>query len=118
MATNDQSSILPVVFNFGLQSIRTIDQNGEIWFVASDVCAALDIANPTQAVGRLDEDERSMFNIGQGNTLCSNEGIGAARGNPNTNIISESGLYSLVMGSRKAEAKQFKRWVTHDVLPA
>ena len=97
------TSNLPVVFNFGTQSIRTIDQDGEIWFVASDVCTALDIANPTQAVGRLDDDERSMFNIGR---------------QGDAHIISESGLYSLVMSSRKAEAKQFKRWVTHDVLPA
>ena len=116
MATNDKSSP-PVVFNFGSQSIRTIDRDGEIWFVASDVCSALEIANPTQAVGRLDDDERAMVNLGQGNTLCSTEGIPGARGNPNTNIISESGLYSLVMSSRKAEAKQFKRWVTHEVLP-
>lgn len=109
---------LPVVFNFGNQSIRTIDQDGEVWFVASDVCDALELSNPTAAISRLDDDERSMFNIGQGNTLNSNEGIPGARGNPNTNIINESGLYSLVMGSRKAEAKAFKRWVTHDVLPA
>lgn len=103
-------SNLPVVFNFGTQSIRTIDQNGEIWFVAGDICAALDIANPRQAVGRLDDDER--------NTVCLTDGIQPTAGNPNTNIINESGLYSLVMSSRKSEAKQFKRWVTHEVLPA
>lgn len=118
MATKDQSTNLPVVFNFGNLSIRTIDRDGEIWFVASDVCDALELSNPSAAISRLDDDERSMFNIGQGNTLSSNEGIAGARGNPNTNIISESGLYSLVMSSRKAEAKQFKRWVTHEVLPA
>lgn len=109
MTTNDQATNLPVVFNFGTQSIRTIDRDGEIWFVASDVCAALDIANPRHAVGRLDDDER--------NTVVLNDGNTAERGNPNVNIISESGLYSLVMSSRKAEAKHFKRWVTHEVLP-
>ena len=101
---------LPVVFNFGNQTLRTIDQNGEVWFVASDVCAALDISNPRAAIARLDDDER--------NTVALNDGIQSGPGNPNTNIINESGLYSLVMSSRKAEAKQFKRWVTHEVLPA
>lgn len=114
MAANPSN--LPVVFNFGKQTIRTIDRNGEVWFVASDVCAVLEISNPTSALGRLDEDERAMFNIG--NTLISNEGNSTARGNPNANIINESGLFSLVLSSRKAEAKAFKRWVTHDVLPA
>lgn len=103
MSTKDQSTNLPVIFNFGNLSVRTIDQEGEVWFVASDVCTALEIANPTQAVGRLDDDERSMLNIGR---------------QGEAHIISESGLFSLVMSSRKAEAKQFKRWVTHDVLPA
>lgn len=110
MATKDQSTNLPVVFNFGKQSIRTIDQNGEIWFVANDVCTALEIANPRSAIARLDDDER--------NTVALTDGIQAGAGNPNTNIINESGLFSLVLSSRKAEAKQFKRWVTHDVLPA
>lgn len=96
---------LPVVFNFGNQSIRTIDQAGEVWFVANDVCSALDISNPRQAITRLDDDERGVI---------SND---TPSGSQELNIISESGLYSLVMSSRKAEAKQFKRWVTHEVLP-
>lgn len=95
-------SNLPVVFNFGTQSIRTIDKDGEVWFVASDVCAVLEVSNPTQAVQRLDDDERSMLNIGRQGEV---------------HIINESGLFSLVLSSRKAEAKSFKRWVTHDVLP-
>lgn len=103
MAVNPSN--LPVVFNFGNQTIRTIDQNGEIWFVANDVCAALDISNPRQAVSRLDDDERGVI---------SND---TPSGTQDLNIISESGLYSLVMSSRKAEAKHFKRWVTHEVLP-
>ena len=97
---------LPVVFNFGNQSIRTIDQDGEVWFVANDVCTALDISNPRQAITRLDDDERGVI---------SND---TPSGTQELNTVSESGLYSLVMGSRKAEAKAFKRWVTHDVLPA
>lgn len=105
MAAN--SSNLPVVFNFGTQSIRTIDQEGEIWFVAKDVCQALDIANHNSAVGRLDDDERGGVAI--------TDPMGRDQ---EATIINESGLYSLVMSSRKAEAKKFKRWVTHDVLPA
>lgn len=96
-------STLPVIFNFGTQSIRTIDKDGEVWFVASDVCAVLEVSNPTQAVQRLDDDERSMLNIGRQGDV---------------HIINESGLFSLVLSSRKEQAKAFKRWVTHDVLPS
>jgi len=88
--------------------IRVLEQDGEPWFVAVDVCRALELGNPTQSLTRLDDDEKS-------NTLISNEGI---RGNPNVAIINEPGLYTLVLGSRKPEAKAFKRWITHEVLPA
>lgn len=89
-------------------SVRTINISGQPWFVAADVCKALDVGNPSQALSRLDDDER-------GNTLISNEGN---RGNPNVAIINEPGLYTLVLGSRKPEAKAFKRWITHEVIPA
>lgn len=83
--------------------IRTVSINDEPWFVASDICRALDIQNVTQAVQKLDDDERSMFNIGrQGNANC----------------VNEYGLYSLVLASRKPEAKKFKRWITHEVIPS
>lgn len=85
-------------FNFGSAPIRTVLRDGEPWWIAADVCAVLEISNATQAVGRLDEDERSMFNIGR-------QGI--------ANIINESGLFSLVLGSRKPKA--FKMWVTSEV---
>jgi len=83
--------------------LRTILKDDEPWFVAKDVCDVLEITNITQAVSRLDEDERSMFNIGR---------------QGESNIISESGLFSLILSSRKAEAKQFKKWVTSTVLPS
>lgn len=105
MAVN--ASNLPVVFNFGTQSIRTIDKDGEVWFVANDVCAVLEIANPRSAVARLDDDERDA--------VVLNDAMGRPQ---EVTVINESGLFSLVLSSRKAEAKQFKRWVTHDVLPA
>jgi len=83
--------------------IRALKQNNDPWFIAADVCQALDIKNVTQAVERLDDDERSMFNIGrQGSANC----------------VNEYGLYNLVLASRKPEAREFKRWITHEVLPA
>lgn len=87
--------------------IRVTMMNGEPWFVAADVCKALEIGNPSQAVTRLDDDERD--------TLISNEG--ATKGRP-VNVVNEPGLYGLVLASRKKEAKAFKRWITHDVLPS
>ena len=86
--------------------IRVVMRDGEPWFVAKDVCECLDIDNPSQAVSRLEDDERC---------LISNE---ALRANGDTTVVSEPGLYSLVLGSRKPEAKAFKRWVTHEVLPS
>ena len=83
--------------------VRTVMQNGEPWFVAADVCKALELTNPTVSVSRLDEDDRAKFNLGR-------QGEGA--------IVSEPGLYSLVLGSRKPEAKAFKRWITHEVIPS
>lgn len=81
-----------------------IEINGEPWFVAVDVCGVLGVLNSRDAIARLDEDET--------NTVVINDG---KRGNPNMTIISEPGLYKLIMLSRKPEAKPFQRWVTHEV---
>ena len=88
-------------------SIRTMNIDGEPWLVAVDVCNALEISNSRDAVARLDDDEK--------NTVALTDGI---RGNPNKVIVNEPGLYSLVLGSRKPEAKAFKRWITHEVIPS
>lgn len=97
------SSLVP--FHFEGRQIRIFtDEQGEPWFVAADVCSTLGIGNVSQALSRLDADEK---------TLISNEGAPAG-----LNLINEPGLYTLVLGSRKPEAKRFKRWVTHEVLPA
>lgn len=85
--------------------VRVTDQNGEPWFVAADVCRALDIGNSRQAVARLDDDEKGVI---------SSDTPG---GQQMISIVSEPGMYALVLGSRKKEAKQFKRWITHEVLP-
>ena len=90
-------------YNFNGAALRTLtDENGEPWFVAKDVCDILEISNPSDALKRLDDDERSRFNLGR---------------QGETNIVHEAGLYVLVLGSRKPEAHEFKRWVTHEVLP-
>lgn len=93
-----------IQFNFHEKEIRTIqDEDGNPWFIAKDVCETLGIKNPTQAIEFLDDDERSMFNIGRQGDV---------------NIISESGLYGLIGKSRKKEAKDFQRWLRKEVLPA
>lgn len=94
------------IFKYGLKEVRTIIKDGEPWFVAKDVCDILEIKNSRQAVSRLDDDEK--------NTVTLNDGIG----NPNKTIVNEAGLYTLILSSRKPEAKQFKRWITHEVIPA
>lgn len=86
--------------------VRTTVIGGEPWFVAADVCRALAIGNPSMALDRLDDDERTLISI-----------EGASNGKP-VNGVNEPGLYSLVLGSRKPEAKAFKRWITHEVIPA
>lgn len=74
------------VFNFEQMNVRTVEIDDEVWFVAVDVAKALDIKNTTQALSRLDDDERAMFNIGR---------------QGETNVISEAGMYRFIGGSRK-----------------
>lgn len=94
------TDIIP--FNYEGNTVRTIKTNGETWFIAADVARVLEIGNVSQALTRLDNDERA---------LISNEG-------KELNAVSEAGLYALILGSRKPQAKPFRRWVTHEVLPA
>lgn len=89
--------------------IRTIIKDGEPWFVAADVCRVLEI-DPT-ATRRLDEDEKAALRL----TQTSSNGVEQGR---DVTIINEPGLYSFVLSSRKPEAKAFKRWITHEVIPA
>ena len=97
---------LQIFKNEQFGEIRTTVQNGEPWFVAADVCKALDIENNRKATNRLDDDEKGV-------TLSDTLG-----GKQKLTIVNEAGLYSLVLGSRKPEAKAFKRWITHEVLPS
>ncbi|MDT3392465.1 MAG: phage antirepressor [Bacillota bacterium] len=89
-------------FNFEGSQVRTIQKDSITWFAAPDVTDVLGIQNTTQAVQKLDDDERSMFNIGRQGEV---------------NFINEPGLYKLIGSSRKPAAKRFNRWVTHEVLP-
>lgn len=94
---------LQIFKNEEFGEVRVIEKDGQPWFVASDICKVLALQNATQALYRLDDDERSMFNIGR---------------QGEANIVNEYGLYNLILASRKPEAKKFKRWVTHEVIPS
>lgn len=96
---------IKVFENAEFGSVRTVTINGEPWFVASDVCKALGIANNRDAVARLDEDEKGV---------ALTDTLGGVQ---NLTTVNEPGLYALVLSSRKPEAKAFKRWITHEVIP-
>ncbi|MDD2388503.1 MAG: BRO family protein [Desulfobacterales bacterium] len=94
------SNVIP--FNYNSKEVRVIkDESGNPWWVAKDVCDVLDIKNATQAISILDDDERSMQNIGR---------------QGEANIINESGLYALIIRSNKPQSKPFRKWVTSEVL--
>ena len=97
---------LQIFNNAQFGKIRMTVEDGEPLFVAADVCRALEISKYRDAVSRLDEDERGSFEVD------------TPGGTQKMTAVTESGLYSLVLGSRKPEAKAFKRWITHDVIPA
>lgn len=93
-------------FTYEGANLRTVVVDGEPEFVASDVCRILEHSNPSAAVGGLDDDERGLRNVE------------TPSGTQQMVTVTEAGLYSLIIRSRKAEAKRFRRWITHDVLPA
>jgi len=93
-----------IPFEYESNQIRVVQNNdGEPWWIASDICEILGLTNTTEALRALDQDEKSTLRISEGG--------------PERNIINEPGLYSLIMRSNKPGAKKFKRWITHDVLP-
>lgn len=94
------------IFNYQTKEVRTVIKNDEVWFVAKDVCEILNLSDVSKTVSRLDEDEKGANSI-------------LTHGGPQHLLtINESGLYSLVLTSNKPEAKQFKRWITHEVIPS
>jgi len=92
-----------VPFNFDGGEVRVITRDGEPWFVLTDVCRVLEHSNPSMAGQALDDDERSKLSLGRQGEAT---------------IISEAGLYRLVMRSDKPQAKPFQKWVTAEVLPS
>ena len=93
------------IFNYNSVEVRTIQNDGEPWFVLKDVCNVLHIGNSRDVVARLDQDEKG---VGQIDTLG---------GKQEMTIINESGLYNVILRSDKPEAKPFRKWVTSVVLP-
>lgn len=94
------------LFSYNGADVRTVIRDNAPWFIAAEVCRILDISNSRDAVSRLDDDEKDVVLI---DTLG---------GPQQMSIVNEAGLYTLILGSRKPEARAFKRWVTHEVIPS
>ena len=95
------------IFTYNGNEVRTVQHNGDTWWVLKDVCTVLDIGQAIRVAERLDEDEVSQTHI--------TDSLGR---NQNTYIINESGLYNVILRSDKPEAKPFRKWVTSEVLPS
>lgn len=91
-------------WNYESSEVRTIQKNGEPWWVLADVCKVLDLSNPSKVADRLEPDEKANFELG-------------LRGGA-TNCINESGLYAVILRSDKPQTKPFRKWVTNEVLPS
>ena len=94
------------VLDFNEQTVRIIMRDGEPWWVAKDVCDILGLADTHTVLRALDEDERGR------------QSLPTPGGEQEMSVINESGLYTLIIRSNKPEAKQFKRWITHEVIPS
>ena len=97
------------IFSYEGNEVRTVAKDGEPWWVLKDVCDVLELSNPSMIADRLDDDEKIKVDPKQYLGSRSNEPV---------TVISESGLYNVILLSRKPEAKTFKRWITRDVLPS
>jgi prophage antirepressor-like protein len=99
-------------FDFDDLAVRTVTREGAPWFVAADVCRVLDIANDRDATSRLDDDEKSGVGI------ADTRSKGGSTQRREMTVINESGLYALILTSRKPSAKRFRKWITAEVIPA
>lgn len=95
------------IFNYKSNEVRTVELNGEPWFVLKDVCAVLGLASSHKVAERLDEDERNLIPL--------TDSMGRQQ---ESTVINESGLYNVILRSDKPEAKPFRKWVTSEVLPS
>ncbi|MGW1995206.1 phage antirepressor [Embleya sp. NPDC001921] len=100
------TSITPFSFPETGQPVRTITVGGEPWFVGADVAAVLELGNPRSSLALLDEDEKGVHTM---DTLGGAQSLAT---------VNESGLYSLILRSRKPQARAFKRWITREVIPS
>lgn len=94
------------IFNYEAKEVRTVEKNGELWFVLKDICIVLEMNNSRMVANRLDDDEKGVSQI---DTLGGKQKVA---------IINESGLYSVILRSDKPQAKPFRKWVTSEVLPS
>jgi prophage antirepressor-like protein len=102
-----------VIFRFQEElEVRTLERDGEPWFVAKDVCDILGLGNVTETLRNMPDDEVFALSSAEGKT------IGFSHATAGVNLINEPGLYRLIFQSRKPEAEAFKRWVFHEVLPS
>jgi len=105
-ATVESQSNSPVIFDFENHQLRTINKGETVWFVAKDVCDALELSDVSMSVARLDDDEKGTCKVctlgGEQSLLC----------------INESGLYALILRSNKPQAKPFRKWITSEVIPS
>lgn len=99
------------IFVYSGEQLRTVQRDDGLWWVLRDVCQVLGLTTPARVAERLDEDEKAEVSL----THTSSNGVTQTRV---TTIINEPGLYAVILRSDKPEAKAFKRWVTHDVLPS
>lgn len=104
------SHVVPFLYRAEREVRTAIGPDGEPWFVLADLCGVLEIKNVSQARKRLDQDEVASTRLAADNR--------AATGNPTVSIVSEAGMYELVLTSRTPEANNLRRWITHDVLPS
>lgn len=122
--SSESAQISP--FSFGGHEVRVVMRDGEPWFVAGDVCAALDYRNTSKAVAdHLDDDERMTVATSESHlgadiraVASTDTPVGKRGGARFFVVINESGLYALVLRSRKPEARKFAKWVTSEVLPS
>lgn len=102
-------SDITIYRNIEFGEVRTVELKGEPWFVASDVCRALGLEQVSRAMSRLDSDEGGLLEVPHPQSPEKTIEV---------RTVNEPGLYSLVLASRKPEAKAFKRWITHEVIPS
>jgi prophage antirepressor-like protein len=95
-----------MLLSFDGAAVRVVTRDGEPWFVLADVCKVLEIENSGNASARLDDDEKGIHTV---DTL---------KGPQKVTVVNASGLYSLVLTSRKPDAKRFKKWITSEVIPS